>query len=71
MEAHDSLQLCEHAVHGRTAVHTTPTHLAQGQNWTLISETLIGKELVRVLEKQIKYEVSFISEEDHFFCGTK
>lgn len=59
MEARDSLQLREHAVHGRTAVHPTPTHLAQGQNWTLVPEPFVGEELVRVLEKQIINVVSF------------
>ncbi len=51
MEARYPFQLCEHAIHGWAAVYPTPTHLAESQNWTLISEPLIREELVWVLKK--------------------
>ena len=52
MEAHYPFQLCEHAIHGWAAVYPTPTHLAQSQNWTLVSKPFIREELVRVLKTQ-------------------
>lgn len=52
MEACYSFQLCEHAIHGWAAVYPTTTHLAQSQNWTLISKPFVRKELVGVLKKQ-------------------
>lgn len=52
VEAGYTFHVCEHAVHGRTAVYTATTHLAQGQNWTLVSEPFVWKELIRVLNKK-------------------
>lgn len=51
VEASNSFQLCEHAIHGWAAVYPTSTHLAQSQNWTLISKPFVREELVWVLKK--------------------
>lgn len=60
METYYPFQLRYHAVHGWTAVYSTTTHLAQGQNWTLISKPLIRKELGRVLEEtKIHFPIRF------------
>lgn len=51
-----AFHVCEHAIHGRTAVYTTTTHLAQGQNWTLVSKPFVREELIWVLNtKEKKY----------------
>lgn len=52
VEACYPFQLCEHAIHGWAAVYSAPTHLAQSQNWTLISKPFIREELVGILKKQ-------------------
>lgn len=54
VEACYSFQLCEHAIHGWTAVYPTTTHLAQGQYWTLISKPFIWEELVWILQVKNK-----------------
>lgn len=52
VEACHPFKVCEHAIHGWAAVYSTTTHLAQSQNWTLVSKLLIWEELVRVLKRQ-------------------
>lgn len=55
VEACYPFQLCEHAIHGWATVYPTPTHLAQSQNWTLISKPFIGEELIWVLENKKQF----------------
>lgn len=64
VEACYPFQLCEHAIHGWAAVYATTTHLAQSQNWTLISKSFIWEELVRILKKnkQIVKKYSMLQE---------
>ncbi len=50
VEAHQSLQVSEHALHSWCTVDPATTWLARGQDGTLISKTLLWKEFVRILK---------------------
>lgn len=50
VEAHQSLQVSEHTLHSWCTVDPAATWLAQGQDGTLISKSLLRKEFVRILK---------------------
>lgn len=53
VEAHQRLQVSEHALDSWCTVDPAATRLAQSHDRTLISEALFGKELVRVLKQSM------------------